>query len=133
MIRNDFRIRYYLIFSVILITTLLFSVIDKIPFLFTHTPCIFKNITGIPCPGCGMGHGTVCLLKGNLKGVLEFNVLVFPFFAAVIIGICWMTIDLIRDKESFFPLLKRKFHPFIMIILFAVIILNWIWNIYRGV
>lgn len=38
--------------------------------------CPFRAITGIPCPGCGLTHACLLMLRGDVKAALEANVLV---------------------------------------------------------
>lgn len=37
------------------------------------TICIFKNITGLPCPGCGLTHSFCSLAKGQVWDAFRFN------------------------------------------------------------
>jgi hypothetical protein len=39
------------------------------------TVCGFKNVTGLPCPGCGLTHSFCALAKGDLTSALAFNAL----------------------------------------------------------
>lgn len=41
----------------------------RLPF----TTCIFRNVTGLPCPGCGMTRGFVAMGHGRLAGAWAFN------------------------------------------------------------
>jgi hypothetical protein len=35
--------------------------------------CMFKNLTGLPCPGCGLTHSFCALSKGRLASAFGFN------------------------------------------------------------
>ena len=39
-------------------------------------PCLFRTITGLKCPGCGVTHMALCLLKGDLSGAFHANPMV---------------------------------------------------------
>src|SRR5262245_41234523 len=39
------------------------------------TICGFKNITGLPCPACGLTHSFCALGKGHLGAAFAFNLL----------------------------------------------------------
>lgn len=39
------------------------------------TICAFKNIIGLPCPGCGLAHSFCALGKGRLIEAFRFNLL----------------------------------------------------------
>lgn len=44
--------------------------------------CPFHEVTGFPCPGCGMTRSCVCLIKGQFRQSLEFHA-----FGPVFMGI----------------------------------------------
>jgi hypothetical protein len=37
------------------------------------TICMFKNITGLPCPGCGLTHSFCSISKGDLQSAFGYN------------------------------------------------------------
>jgi len=39
------------------------------------TICAFKNVTGLPCPGCGLTHSFCALARGHLAQALGYNML----------------------------------------------------------
>lgn len=39
--------------------------------------CVFLKIFGIPCPGCGMTHALLSLLKLDFYGAAKYNILIF--------------------------------------------------------
>lgn len=50
------------------------------------TICGFKNLTGLPCPGCGLTHSFCAMGKGHLFAAVGFNLLgpvLFLLFALV--------------------------------------------------
>jgi len=77
-----------------------------IPFEFIEdgpTICIFKNLLGIECPGCGMTRAFSCILHGDLIAAVSYNrlvVIVFPLFCLV----------LIRDIGSLLEKYVKKHH-----------------------
>ena len=48
--------------------------------------CIFKSITSIPCPGCGLTRGFRSLFKGNLIEAEQYNILTIPIFIFLLIA-----------------------------------------------
>ena len=42
--------------------------------------CMFKNLTGLPCPGCGLTHSFCALAKGRVASAFVFNALGPPIF-----------------------------------------------------
>ena len=39
--------------------------------------CLFKYLTGIDCPGCGLTRAALSLLKGDVRAAAGYNVMVF--------------------------------------------------------
>ena len=51
-----------------------------------HTVCIFKNIFGYNCPGCGLTRATVSVVQFHFKDAYCYNkliVIVFPLLAYI--------------------------------------------------
>lgn len=43
-------------------------------------PCLFRALTGLPCPGCGMTHAWRALLHGDWLASWRFHPLGIPAF-----------------------------------------------------
>ncbi|MEW6127433.1 MAG: DUF2752 domain-containing protein [Acidobacteriota bacterium] len=59
--------------------------------------CGFKNLTGYPCPGCGLTHSFCELGKGNVQSALQWNWMGIPLFIFLIF--VWL--------KAIFILIKR--------------------------
>lgn len=42
--------------------------------------CMFKNITGLDCPGCGLSRSFIFLLKGDIPRSVSYHALGIPVF-----------------------------------------------------
>jgi hypothetical protein len=42
--------------------------LDEMPVL-----CIWKRLTGHPCPGCGMTHAVTSVMQADFRGAYQFN------------------------------------------------------------
>lgn len=101
----------------------------------TFRVCIIKNATGFPCPSCGTTRAFALLLKGQL---IE-SVLVNPFgiLVAIIMIIfpIWVLMDVVLKNETFLKVYKKSEviirKPWLAIVLLFLVLLNWIWNIYK--
>ena len=40
-------------------------------------PCVFHELTGLYCPGCGSGRAVYAALHGNIKEAFQYNVMLF--------------------------------------------------------
>lgn len=47
--------------------------------------CGFKNLTGLPCPGCGLTHSFCALAKGDIGTAIGFNLLGPLLFLALFV------------------------------------------------
>ena len=41
--------------------------------LFSSTICVFKNITGLPCPGCGLTRAYLSLFHGDIGKAFKYH------------------------------------------------------------
>ena len=98
-----------------------------------HTVCVFKNITGIPCPACGSTRATLQLLQGRLISSILINPFGILTNLLITFSILWMIIDIIKNKETFFPFLKKDWGNRIKYFALLIVLANWIWNIEKGI
>ena len=109
--------------------------------LFTHathgdehvTVCMFKSLTGIPCPACGATRSILALLHADFSNAFLINPLGFLLMAALIVLPPWITADLLKRENSFFRFYcateKKLTQKAIAFPAIALISANWIWNI----
>ncbi len=98
--------------------------------------CLFKRITSLPCPSCGSSRSVLALLKGDLSGAFRLNPFGFIVLAVMVTTPVWIIIDLIYQKATLFSFftkaesfLSRKW---VAVSGVLIVLLNWIWNIYKG-
>jgi len=96
------------------------------------TLCPIKQLTGFPCPGCGMGRSTAELLQGHLWTAFQWHP-VGPFFHLfVLIAIPWLIRDIIRNSHSFYQLLKHQWPNAILFPFLGILLIIWFRNIIQG-
>ncbi|WP_394334131.1 DUF2752 domain-containing protein [Kordia jejudonensis] len=95
-----------------------------------------KNITSIPCPSCGTTRSVISLIQGNFFTAITINPLGFFVGMILVIAPFWILIDVITKRSSLFSFyrkietyLQKKMYAIPLIVL---IIINWIWNITKG-
>jgi len=98
--------------------------------------CLFKQLTNIPCPSCGSTRAVLSLLQGNFLNAFLFNPFGYIIFLILLIVPFWIIFDVITTKATLYrfyrnseSLIKQKL---IAIPLIFIVILNWIWNIGKG-
>ena len=98
--------------------------------------CLIKQITNIPCPSCGSTRAVISLLKGNFSNALLINPLGYAVAAIIFLSPLWIAYDVINKRKTFISFFE-KFEAFIKKPQFAIplillVMLNWIWNITKG-
>jgi len=93
--------------------------------------CFINNITGFPCPGCGMSRASLALLNGDIQLSLSYNVLCIPFTIAIITALIWLTLDIFRKRTTFFNFVKQDINTKQKVLLFTALIIVAAINIIR--
>lgn len=87
--------------------------------------CLFKRVTGVPCPTCGFTRGGLCFLRGRPDQALLYNPLLFSvlglFTAAV-----GMRVLFARSLKIQLTVNERIITWLLAVVLLAV---NWIYVI----
>jgi hypothetical protein len=97
--------------------------------------CLSKKITTIPCPSCGTTRAVNHLFNGELLASLFINPFGIIVSGIMLIAPLWILFDFFTEKDTFYNfygktevLIRTKKIAFPLIFL---VILNWIWNIYK--
>jgi hypothetical protein len=98
--------------------------------------CMFKHVTGIPCPSCGSTRTILSIMHGNLLDGMLINPFGIILMLMMILSPAWIVYDLISRRDTFLRaylqtelFLKKKWIAFPAI---TLVLGNWIWNIYKG-
>lgn len=96
--------------------------------------CIFRNITGHPCPACGSTRSVQMIVSGELKDAFLFNPLGYIVATGMLLLPAWTLYDLITQRNSAYHAFlafdrKVKERPLLLAFILIPIILNWIWNL----
>jgi hypothetical protein len=99
--------------------------------------CIMKQVSGIPCPSCGTTRAMVHLAQGDLAQSLALNPIGMVLAGGLLLFPLWIAWDLSRKKESFYRWymeFERMFtrSRWISLVAICIVLLNWIWNISKG-
>ena len=65
-------------------------------------PCVFYELTGFYCPGCGSGRAVYAILHGSLRESFRYNPMLY------ILGIPSSVVLLLEYLRLVFPSLHRK-------------------------
>ncbi|MCG3165013.1 MAG: hypothetical protein POELPBGB_00773 [Bacteroidia bacterium] len=98
--------------------------------------CLIKYVTNLPCPFCGSTRSILSLIKGNFIEALGINPIGFLIAIIMFLSPFWIIADIITKRNTFFNFYhKLKIHlkkPQFAIPLVLLLIINWIWNITKG-
>ena len=88
-------------------------------------PCVFRSVTGIPCPSCGATRGVLALIHGHPVEAFGFNPLVVT--AAVGFAVGGILAPLWAWRVGALPELPKPLPAWIRWTLVVAILVNWIW------
>lgn len=89
-------------------------------------PCIFHEITGLKCPGCGITSGIVCLMHFDFYGALRNNAFIFLIIPYILTVFIHTSLEYIRTGK--YRLSTGK--SFIDITFLVMLLL---WGIFRNI
>lgn len=98
--------------------------------------CLFKDVTTLPCPSCGSTRAILALFQGDIVRSLSINPFGMLLALIMIVAPFWLAFDFIAHKKTLLERYRqaeailRK--PFIAFPLILLVIINWIWNITKG-
>ncbi|MFM8432280.1 MAG: DUF2752 domain-containing protein [Bacteroidota bacterium] len=99
--------------------------------------CPTKHLIGIPCPACGTTRAMESMLHGNILDSLMLNPLGLLAFLFLSIIPGWIFFDSVTGSVSFFRSYRKAEafvrRPVLAIPLIALLLINWIWNVSKGI
>jgi len=95
--------------------------------------CMFKRVTGLPCPSCGTVHSIVSIVHGDVRTALRENPLGFAGILLVAVVPYWILFDMALGWEScyrFFLAIERQLKkPWILFPFLGLILLIWLYKL----
>jgi len=125
----------YLILSAIVLTLAVALDVSSegrviVPVLDSPLPesCVFKQLTSVDCPGCGLTRCFICLMHGDIARAWAFNPGGFLFFVVIAGQIPYRMIQIWRMRHRL-----EQWHPVTLSTaigcsLGVVLIGQWIWR-----
>lgn len=97
--------------------------------------CLFRRITGLPCPSCGTTRSVLDLSRLDFKDALFANPIGFIIAFGMIVFPFWVVYDIVNRRNTFYTfyhtvesVIKKKW---VAISLIFVIAINWLWTIFK--
>lgn len=94
--------------------------------------CVFHRLTGIPCWGCGTVRVVQLLIQGKIMDAFLLNPLSVLACVMIVVGTAIWWIDFFRNTHVMSSLMRKKVNPLTIIVLVSLVLLNWMWNIQKG-
>jgi hypothetical protein len=108
-----------------LISNLLVLGLLPLAYLVPHF-CIFRSLTGMPCPGCGVTHAIMLALALDVRGSLLANPAGLLITAAIFFQLCFRPLAIVFERTSPFVVTgSRWLAKFAVLTLFA----SWIFTL----
>jgi hypothetical protein len=115
---------------------LYFSITKNITENNSAEVCLIKHVTNVPCPSCGSTRSVISLTKGDFIGALNINPIGYLVAIIMLIAPIWILVDTVRNAKTLFDFYQKiesyLKQPKIAIPLILLVIINWIWNITKG-
>lgn len=98
--------------------------------------CIVKHTTGLPCPSCGTTRSVVSLTKGDFVEALGINPMGYLVAIIMFLSPIWVVYDTLARKTTLLRFYRKIEHhvkkPKYAIPLASLVLINWAWNITKG-
>ena len=86
------------------------------------TLCPVRAIFNIDCPGCGLTHATIYMIKGQFLNAIQANYTVF----------LWWVFIILFFLDRYVHKLKINIFPTVLIIVSAITLLRYIINLFAN-
>lgn len=93
--------------SIVFAISILYHAPDPAPF----TICLFRSVTSIECPGCGLTHSFCAIAKGHVAAGFHYNLLGPAFFLLLALVWTMLALDMAglrRSSQSLRQLLGNR-------------------------
>lgn len=98
--------------------------------------CLIKRVTDIPCPSCGSTRSIILLIHGDFQQAVYINPIGLIVAVIMLLTPVWILVDITLRRSTLFDFYQRTESylkkPKVAIPLILLLLLNWIWNITKG-
>ena len=99
--------------------------------------CLFKEVTGLPCPSCGTTRSLLLLMHGDFRESFMMNPFGMMLALALMVMPLWIMADAFSRSGTFYRRYAQMEYLFthnklIAASAAAIVVLNWVWNITKG-
>lgn len=83
-------------------------------------PCIFYQVTGWKCPGCGMTRAIAQIAQGNVSQALQYNMLCVSLLPVLLFYLLYRVVVYVRGADQSF-----KIWEYILLILMWIVTIGY--------
>ena len=123
--REPGRIEFGIIYGGIALLSL--AAARFLPVLNFAPTCVFKGLTGVPCPTCGSTRAIVRFTHGDLAGSLLMNPLVFSALIAALIFFAYSIVTLTGNIPRLSVALSERGKNLARISVVMLFLTNWLY------
>jgi hypothetical protein len=92
--------------------------------------CMFRHVTGIKCPSCGMTSGITSLLHGNINEAFFANPLSIVVLPLILLMIILLISDYLTNRDLYYKLYTKvesilQRQKLLSIFLMLTVIVSW--------
>lgn len=99
--------RVLCVLGVLVAVALLVAARFFLPYVMSHAgaatflkqPCIFKRVTGVPCPFCGGTRATVAAAQGRFVESVKLSPLGIPLVIGCVLGAPWLGVCALSGRD----------------------------------
>ena len=91
--------------------------------------CLFRRVTSLPCPSCGMTRAFVALARGEFARAVAYNIAAPFVYAAVWLGLALAVGELASGRALIAPLWKRTWRivlPVVVVVMATAWVLHFV-------
>lgn len=89
-------------------------------------PCVFNEITGFKCPGCGISRMFMSLFKGDIKAAWSYN----PAVLCIILPSVAVAVDM---ATRYVKTGSKTLHRWANILVYAMIAVLLVYGVFRNI
>lgn len=91
--------------------------------------CTFRELTGVPCPGCGLTRSFISMGHGRLREAWSYNPAGYVFFALVLFQIPYRIFQIVRVTRGSASYRFERVDNWALVVLVVALVGQWCWQL----
>lgn len=91
--------------------------------------CTFRELTGLPCPGCGLTRSFISLGHARLREAWNYNPAGYMFFAIVLFQLPYRIYQMVRVMRGYDAYRFERVDTWALVVLVAALVGQWCWKL----